>query len=152
MLRLDKTKMYKNVYGEELKPCSGSGMAMTGFTRDGRCINRDDDHGSHHVCVNIHMDSLKGGNFCNVTGQSDWCSQSMPCHEDQTKMCDAQNWCVCEWAFSSYINNAGGCDMIADVDCNATNMKVLEHYEDAASQSPDVANALQCLKQRCNLG
>lgn len=42
-----------NVYGNALEPCSTSGMALTGWTRSGSCVDEDDDAGSHHVCIDI---------------------------------------------------------------------------------------------------
>ena len=53
---------YRNVKGEVLQKCSGTGMALTGFTRNGQCIDENDDQGSHHVCID--MSSTTGGNFC----------------------------------------------------------------------------------------
>jgi len=138
---------YTNVYGTELESCSSESMALTGYTRDGRCINHDQDHGSHHVCID--MKSTTGGNFCSVTRQPNWCERKFPCHEDQTKECDITNWCVCEWAFASYIQNAGGCDKIAEVNCEATNGKVLEHYQ--GNDKKHIQEALTCLKQKCNI-
>ena len=138
---------YKNVYGGELQRCSKKTMALTGFTRDGECRNHDDDAGSHHVCIDIS--STTGGNFCSVTGQPNWCEEKMPCHENNGEKCPIKNWCVCEWAFASYIEKAGGCDKIADVVCEATNQKALQHYE--ASDMPHVKRALKCLKEKCNI-
>ena len=89
---------YKNVLGSNLQPCSTSGMALTGFTRNGKCVDRNDDAGSHHVCID--MTSTSGGNFCTVTGQPNWCGESMLCN-DGVGQCKIENWCVCEWAFSS---------------------------------------------------
>jgi hypothetical protein len=40
-------------------------MALTGYTRSGQCYAHDDDHGSHHVCIDLS--STTGGNFCAVT-------------------------------------------------------------------------------------
>ena len=58
----------KNVLGTDLASCSSAGTAMTGFTRDGHCIDEgNDDAGSHHICVHMKKD------FCTVTGQPDWC-------------------------------------------------------------------------------
>ena len=54
-------------------------MALTGFTRNGKCVDRNDDAGSHHVCID--MTSTSGGNFCTVTGQPNWCSESMLCND-----------------------------------------------------------------------
>lgn len=86
---------FTNVHGEPLTNCSSAGMALTGFTREGRCIDNQDDGGSHHVCIDLS--STTGGQFCQVTKQPDWCSTSMSCHEDTSKKCPIQNWCVCEW-------------------------------------------------------
>jgi hypothetical protein len=43
-------------------------MALTGYTRSGQCYAHDDDHGSHHVCIDLS--STTGGNFCSVTVSS----------------------------------------------------------------------------------
>merc|ERR1719491_2437663 len=80
---------YLNVYGKSLESCSENGMALTGFTRSGSCVELDEDVGSHHICLD--MSSLDGmhpddqttdpttsQDFCQVTGQPDWCaSQDM---------------------------------------------------------------------------
>lgn len=141
------TNMYKNVYGSNLKACSRDDTALTGFTRNGKCVNKIQDQGSHHVCIDIS--STSGGNFCTVTGQPNWCEEPMPCHDKREKTCPIEQWCVCEWAFASYIQNAGGCDKIAKVDCHATNGNVLHHYRD--DKRPHVQKALACLKRKCNL-
>ncbi len=39
----------KNVYGDPLEPCSEGGMAKTGFYRDGKCVDGEEDAGSHHI-------------------------------------------------------------------------------------------------------
>ena len=138
---------YKNLYGETLKPCSRPGMAMTGFTRDGECRHHDGGSGRHNVCIDIS--STTGGNFCTVTGQPNWCEEDMPCHGESSGKCGIENWCVCEWAFASYIENAGGCDKIADVVCESTNAVVLDHYKN--SKEPHVQRALECLEEKCQL-
>merc|ERR1711907_838406 len=61
-----------NVNGGPLKKCSTNGMAMTGFTRNGKCEERDDDAGSHHICIDLTSTST---NFCQATGQPNWCAQ-----------------------------------------------------------------------------
>ena len=86
---------YTNVLGNELQSCSSDGMALTGYTRTGYCVDQNDDSGSHHICIDLS--SASGGNFCDVTGQSDWCSSELPCHEDQSEDCLVQSWCVCQW-------------------------------------------------------
>merc|ERR1712039_951621 len=140
----------ENVLGGELQKCSQPGMALTGFTRNGQCMDHDDDAGSHHVCID--MTSTTGGNFCHVTGQSDWCSSKMTCDGFSGGQCQVEHWCVCEWAFARYIQNAGGCDHIQEIVCEATNMKALTHYEQQADKAPHIAHALDCLRSRCNVG
>merc|ERR1712178_387166 len=84
----DSASAYLNVNNTTLQHCSGRGMALTGFTRNGQCIDQagcgvslmnhslvdpceDDDAGSHHVCIDMSPNT--GGNFCTVTGQPNWC-------------------------------------------------------------------------------
>merc|ERR1711907_516258 len=140
---------YLNVNGTTLQPCSGPGMALTGFTRSGHCGAHNDDAGSHHVCID--MSSNTGGNFCAVTGQPDWCSSSMGCHEGGGS-CQVKHWCVCEWAFARYLQRAGGCDKIQRIACEATNKVAVDHYRMRASASPEIQQALDCLEKRCNIG
>jgi len=147
-----------NVYGDALQPCSSDGMALTGYTRSGYCVDRSNDSGSHHICIDLS--SLDGGgsnqNFCDVTGQSDWCSaEDMPCHEDpDTSGCSVINWCVCQWAFASYIQGSGGCDNIQTVVCDSINQQALLAYQKTASKwnaDPKYQDALDCLMDRCGL-
>ncbi len=138
---------YLNVNGGALQKCSGKGMALTGFTRNGQCVDRNDDQGSHHICINLA--STTGGNFCTVTNQPNWCSSSMEC-DGESGQCPVEHWCVCQWAFSSYIEKAGGCDEIQDIVCEATNIEAYKAYK--TSSEPNVAAALACLESRCNIG
>merc|ERR1712194_238536 len=138
----------KNVRGEALADCSVDGMALTGFTRTGQCVDEDDDAGSHHICID--MSSTVGGNFCTVTGQDNWCSSEMPCNENQSVNCQVVDWCVCQWAFAAYLKAAGGCGSIQDLKCEAVIMKAKEAYE-ASPDDPDHVAALACLNQKCGL-
>ena len=95
-------KSYKNVNGGELGHCSTSGVSMTGFTRNGQCIETDDDAGSHHICIDLKSVSGSSGNFCVVTGQPNWCDTEGSCFKDPQKMCPRKHWCVCQWAFAKY--------------------------------------------------
>lgn len=140
---------YLNVFGETLQKCSHTGMALTGFTRSGECVEINEDDGSHHICIDLS--STDGGNFCHVTGQPDWCSSSMPCDGGAGGSCPVKQWCVCQWAFASYIKNAGGCDKIQKLVCESTDMAALEAYRRQAPSSPHIADALSCLESRCNL-
>jgi hypothetical protein len=95
------------------------------------------------------MASNAGGNFCTVTGQPDWCSSHMDCDGDRRHKCPVEHWCVCEWAFASYVKRAGGCDKIQKIVCEATNAKALEHYKAQQSRDPAIKVALDCLIGRC---
>ena len=90
-------------------------------------------------------------NFCHVTGQSDWCSSSMACDGDASRQCPVQHWCVCQWAFASYIEKAGGCDKIQTIVCEATEMHALTAYRAQAASNAHIAAALRCLESRCNI-
>jgi Uncharacterized protein conserved in bacteria (DUF2237) len=81
-----------NVYGETLQPCSSSGMALTGYTREGDCSDHQQDTGSHHICIDLS--NTAGGNFCGITGQPNWCASSMACHDDASRQCPVQHWWV----------------------------------------------------------
>ncbi len=142
----DAEASYKNVYGKKLQPCSTGGMALTGFTRTGYCVDSNDDEGSHHICID--MTSTTGGNFCDVTGQSDWCSSSMPCQGNTNQKCPVHNWCVCQWAFAAYIKKAGGCNKIQDIVCESINMEALLAYRKNPRKNHD---ALKCLEDKCRL-
>ena len=153
---------YLNVYGKPLESCSQDGMALTGWTRTGYCVDLYGDSGSHHICIDLS--SLGGSdgnhqNFCAVTGQSDWCDYTdMPCHSDPSQeACPVVDWCVCQWAFASYIQAAGGCDNIQTIVCEAVNRRALLAYQQqvaAASSDSDrakFADAMNCLVDRCGL-
>jgi len=146
----------KNVYGRNLETCSSPGMALTGWTRDGHCVNEAGDAGSHHICLDFN--STTNDNFCTVTGQPDWCSSFMPCHDKQDKQCSIRYWCVCQWAYASYVRKAGACENVKDIKCDATNMRVLTAYEEQVHQDKlrglkdtYYGDALQCLKRNCGL-
>lgn len=144
------SETHLNVYSQPLSQCSTTGMALTGYTREGTCVERDDDAGSHHICIDLSSISSNGKNFCQVTGQSDWCSESMPCAASGGEQCPVQHWCVCQWAFSDYLQAAGGCDAIQTIDCDATNIKAVEAYKEQQG-TKKYDDAYACLVQRCNL-
>ncbi|KAG7363753.1 DUF2064 domain containing protein [Nitzschia inconspicua] len=152
LTRASAGQSYSNVYGQPLQSCSSDGMALTGYTRTGYCVDEYDDQGSHHICIDLSSTSNNGDNFCTVTGQSDWCSsQDMPCHNNKDNhSCAVQNWCVCQWAFASYIENAGGCDSIQTIVCDSINLQAILAYQQQIAQEK-YANALQCIVDRCSL-
>lgn len=133
----------KNVMGEDLESCSGEGMALTGFTRDGHCSHHSQDEGSHHICVrNINGKFDGDQTFCELTNQSNWCATQDTCHDDINRSCDRDNWCVCEWAFDEFVKQRG-CDAF-EIDCSATNRLAIKHYEDSGK-----SHALDCIKRQC---
>ena len=134
----------KNVYGNQLESCSSPGMAITGYTRSGSCTDNAGDTGSHHICVKNIDGGDSGENFCQITNQKDWCSEKGTCHGNPSNKCDRKKWCVCEWAFDSFVNEKG-CDAF-DIDCDATNELVLKHYEEH-----DKKDALKCIQQKCKI-
>jgi len=136
-----------NVHGEELSKCSLNGMALTGFTRTGYCVDEDDDKGSHHICIDLSSTASTGQDFCMVTGQDDWCADEMEC-DGKSGQCPVKNWCVCQWAFEGYIEKAGGCDSIQEIVCDSINQKAIEAYEADLDKH---GKALECLKKRCGL-
>lgn len=137
-----------NVYGKPLSKCSQTGMALTGFTRTGHCVEKKDDEGSHHICIDLSSESLNGKNFCEVTKQDDWCDSKMECDDGSDKKCPVEHWCVCQWAFEGYLDKAGGCDSIQEIDCDATNNEAILAYQ---ADEEEHGEALACLKKRCNL-
>jgi uncharacterized protein (DUF2237 family) len=147
----------KNVKGGPLQLCSQKGMALTGFTRNGKCMEKNDDTGSHHICIDLKkVGSQK--DFCQVTGQPDWCAQSGTCFPRGPKKCPRENWCVCQWAFCGYLARAGGCNSIQKIVCDAVNMAALDSYKKALKKNPkammdggSIADALACLKSKCGL-
>ena len=126
----------RNVLGAPLQRCSlDDGTDATGYTRDGVCSLHDGDRGSHHICVrDVAARDAQGRNFCDVTGQDDWCSRGRK-----------GNWCVCEWAFDAMVRDVG-CDALR-VRCEATNRLALEHYE--RSGTAHAAAAAACLRRQC---
>ena len=148
---------YQNIYGDDLEDCSHPGMALTGYTRSGQCVDRVDDRGSHHICIDLSSTNSNGkGNFCQVTGQPDWCSEQMPCSDDMRSNCPVENWCVCQWAFASYIEKAGGCDKIQDIVCDAINLEAYKSYKAImgndmfSGDKSRFEDALECIESRCD--
>lgn len=146
---VDLAQGYSNVKGSELRRCSHAGMALTGWTRNGHCVDYNDDGGSHHICLDLSSTSSSGDNFCAVTGQSNWCGSRMRCDDNPHTECPVEHWCVCQWAFSSYIERAGGCASIQNIVCDATNMAALTAYRASAASDSKIKRALECLESRC---
>merc|ERR1719181_2151565 len=107
-----------NLYGRPLKECSEKGMAITGYTRTGYCNLHQGDSGSHNVCIDI-SNVANGENFCSITGQPDWCSETDRCDSIPGSFdCPRENWCICQWAFASLIS-ARGCEAVSKESINS---------------------------------
>jgi uncharacterized protein (DUF2237 family) len=137
----------QNVKGSSLAQCSSDGEAATGYMRTGKCTDAPGDSGSHHICIDLQGATAGGQNFCEVTGQSNWCVEQGECHEDPSQMCDRRGWCICQWAFAGFLANGGSCDQL-DVNCDASHMVALEAYRADPAQYSD---ALACLESKCSL-
>mmetsp|Transcript_24469 Transcript_24469/g.48740 ORF Transcript_24469/g.48740 Transcript_24469/m.48740 type:complete len:174 (+) Transcript_24469:114-635(+) len=148
----DLAAAYSNVYGEDLQPCSQQGMSLTGFTRNGHCVDQQDDIGSHHICIDLG--SASGGNFCQVTGQPNWCAGDGPCDGGDGSAvagtCPIRNWCVCQWAFASYLERAGGCDAVQEIVCEAINKEAVTAYRKISGERK-YGDALRCIEKRCGV-
>lgn len=73
----------------------------------------------------------------------------MNCHERPNNSCPVKNWCVCQWAFASYVASAGGCDHIQHVQCDAINMHALIAYQNSSEKKN--LDALRCIEMKCGL-
>ena len=149
-----------NIWAEPMERCSGDGMAMTGSKKTGYCTNDGDEEDFEVVCINIEKAKQPGlfyggYDFCTVIGDTDpnWCDEYHPCHHDPHQECSVQNWCVDAESLAEFIHKAGGCDKIGELNCEATNEKVLAHYEEEVLNGEDsdrkLEIALDCIKQRC---
>jgi len=153
------SSVHFNIEGKPLERCSGSGHALTGWLRNGHCTDRDDDAGSHHICIDMKstVDGSADKNFCTQTGQSNWCDDEMRCDPFPPVTqgnCPVKNWCVCQWAFRKYIAAAGGCDHIQHIVCDAINMAAITAYKGELAKDPGdmlTKNAYDCLVARCNV-
>jgi len=67
----------------------------------------------------------------------------------QAGKCPIGNWCVCQWAFATYLEMAGGCDKIVDLQCDATNMAAFKAYEESTDSKHKTA--LACIKSKCGI-
>lgn len=109
-----KKEQQKNVFGENLEPCSND--PLTGWLRDGCCNTDKNDHGLHTVCAKVNNDFLtwskKVGN-----------DLSTPRPEfDFPGLKDGDCWCICASWFSKAIDEGVACSVFL----KKTNIKTLE--------------------------
>jgi len=143
----------QNANGGELQPCSTPGMALTGGSREGYCVDTYGHYGSH-ICMNIDNSNDDINNFCNLesTRKVSACVDNalFPCQEDTGLMCPVQNYCVHQCYFSKYLDVIGSCDDIQDIQCDAVNMRSLIAYGKRASIEK-YGNALDCIAKKCDI-
>ena len=130
-----------NVYNQPIQNCGYNNTALTGYSRNGKCEYSQNDRGSHHVCIDINVPQ----NFCAITNQPNWCSETSKCHDSKNN-CEKKNWCVCQWAFSRAVDKVG-CHNIK-INCNATNINAYNDFREHSKYN----SALKCLRKKCNLG
>jgi len=143
----------KNANGGVLQPCSTSGMAMTGGSREGYCVDSYGRYGSH-ICMNIENMDSNMNNFCEMEKAEilPACSLNaeFPCQDDTRNMCPVQNYCVHQCYFSHYLEEVGECDDIQDIKCDAVNIRSLIAYG-KRSYKEKYSNALECIAKKCNV-
>ena len=115
--------MARNVLGGELQPCSYD--PLTGFFRDGCCNTRDDDVGTHVVCVKVTAQFLayskKRGNDLG-TPQPEYRFRGLN---------PGDRWCLCVTRWAQALQ-AG---MAPPVVLEATHERALDHVPIETLQS-----------------
>jgi uncharacterized protein (DUF2237 family) len=107
--------MAKNVYGDDLLPCSLD--PITGFFRDGCCNTCGDDHGLHMLCAEMTADFLA---YSKAAGND----LSTPRPEyDFPGLQPGDRWCLCVSRWAEALKD--GC--APKVRMEATHFGVLEH-------------------------
>ena len=109
-----KKEQQKNVFGENLEPCSND--PLTGWLRDGCCNTDKNDHGLHTVCAKVNNDFLtwskKVGNDLS-TPRPEFGFRGLK---------DGDCWCICASWFSKAIDEGVACSVFL----KKTNIKTLE--------------------------
>tara|TARA_B100000401_G_scaffold428549_1_gene361284 strand:+ start:118 stop:495 length:378 start_codon:yes stop_codon:yes gene_type:complete len=109
-----KNDKQKNVFGENLEPCSND--PLTGWLRDGCCNTDKNDHGLHTVCAKVNNDFLtwskKVGNDLS-TPRPEFGFPGLK---------DGDCWCICASWFSKAIDEGVACSVFL----KKTNIKTLE--------------------------
>ena len=98
-----KKDFQKNVFGENLEPCSNN--PVTGWLRDGCCNTDKNDHGLHTVCAKVTDEFL------------DWSKKvgndlSTPRPEfGFPGLKDGDCWCICASWFDKAIEEGVACSI-----------------------------------------
>ena len=115
--------MARNVLGGELQPCSYD--PLTGYFRDGCCNTREDDIGTHVICVRVTAEFLS---YSKQRGND--LSTPRPEHRFHG-LNPGDRWCLCatRWVQA---NQAG---MAPPVVLEATHERALDHVAIETLQS-----------------
>ena len=106
----------KNVFGEELKPCSKK--PLTGFYRDGCCNTNEDDYGVHSVCVIVtdkFLEFSKNAGNDLSTPRPEWNFPGLK---------QGDQWCLCASRWVEALK--AGCPPFVVLE--ATHEKTLEYF------------------------
>ena len=119
-------------------------MALTGFTRNGQCVDLNDDAGSHHVCID--MSSNTGGNFWSLGGGL--VLVKMPCDGGRGRCFVSTGACA-----SGHLHRTSAPGGWQDPErrVRATNMVALKACRQQAQSDAHIADALACLESKCKV-
>ena len=111
---MKKTKLQKNVLGENLEECSVE--PLTGWLRDGCCNTDENDHGIHTVCAKVTEEFLQWGKEVGndlITPHPEFNFPGLK---------EGDSWCVCAGTFAQSIDAGTACKIYI----KKTNLKTLE--------------------------
>jgi uncharacterized protein (DUF2237 family) len=107
----------KNVFGQDLKPCSSN--PMTGFFRDSYCHTCDEDQGVHTVCIILTKEFLAMSKYLGNDLSTPKLEFGFP------GLKPGDRWCLCASRWKEAFEN----DYAPMVDLEATNLRTLEVVE-----------------------
>lgn len=113
----DNTKIEKNIYGKELKPCCYN--PLTGYFRDGYCRTMRQDVGTHVICAEVTDEFLqfsrsRGNNL--ITPVPEYNFPGLKAGD---------KWCLCALRWKEALEN----NVAPPVDLEATDEKALEYVD-----------------------
>eukprot|EP00928_Gymnodinium_smaydae_P087009 TRINITY_DN71372_c0_g1_i1.p1 TRINITY_DN71372_c0_g1~~TRINITY_DN71372_c0_g1_i1.p1 ORF type:complete len:215 (+),score=43.94 TRINITY_DN71372_c0_g1_i1:148-792(+) len=139
----------QNLRGKPLESCStDSDTQKTGIDGSGSCKWDESDAGFHQVCVTMSDEFLNN-------------SKNEDNNDLRPAVSAGGHWCICAWAFASAVQRGGNTIEGLKLDCDRTNLKLVDVYEHAMSsggflQSPSeknyaVEDALKYVRETCGV-
>jgi len=111
-----------NLHGQGLQSCTQSNDGTTtGWTRTGSCNWDPSDSGYHEVCVTMSDTFLAN-------------SARHDANDLRSVVSSGGHWCICAWAFAAAVTRDPDDLEGIELDCNRTNGKLREVYEQHISQ------------------